>query len=112
MADLQSQELADPDVRALALKVRCLPDPDSAFPRYFSGGVSVTLRDGRVFKEYVRVNSGAGDRAMRPEAVVDKFMASATLTIPARQAEQIREAVLALEQISAADLAALLRANH
>jgi 2-methylcitrate dehydratase PrpD len=112
LADLQPQALADPQVRALALKVRCLPDPQSAFPRYFSGGVAVTLRDGRILHEYVSVNSGAGERAMHPEAVVEKFMASATLVIPVRQAEQIREAVLALEDVEAADLAALLRADQ
>jgi 2-methylcitrate dehydratase PrpD len=109
LADLQPQALGDPKVRALALKVRCLPDPKTAFPTYFSGGVEVTLRDGRTLQHYVRVNSGAGERAMRPDTVVAKFMASATLTIPARQAERIRDAVLALENVPAAELTALLR---
>jgi len=109
LADLQPQALADPKVRALALKVRCLPDPNTAFPTYFSGGVEVTLRDGRSLRHYVKINSGAGERAMRPEDVVAKFMASATLSIPARQAERIREAVLALEDVTAEELTALLR---
>jgi 2-methylcitrate dehydratase PrpD len=111
LADLQPQALADPKVRALALKVRCLPDPKSAFPTYFSGGVQVTLRDGRTLQHYVRINSGAGERAMQPAAVVAKFMGSATLSIPARQAERIREAVLALEDVAATELTALLRSG-
>jgi len=109
LSDLQPQALADPKVRALALKVRCLPDPNTAFPTYFSGGVEVTLRDGRSLRHYVKINSGAGERAMRPDDVVAKFMASATLAIPVRQAERIGEAVLALEDVAAEELAALLR---
>jgi 2-methylcitrate dehydratase PrpD len=109
LPDLQPEALADPEIRALALKVRCQADPESAFPTYFSGGVVVTLRDGRTLRRHVRVNSGAGDRAMEADAVAAKFMASATMTIPAPQAERIRDAVLALEEVSAPELMALLR---
>jgi 2-methylcitrate dehydratase PrpD len=111
LEDLQPQALADPQVRALALKVRCHPDPKTEFPKYFSGGVEVTLRDGRTLQHYVRINSGAGERAMTPDAVVAKFMSSATLTIPEAQAERIRDAVLALENVAAPELAGLLRLN-
>ena len=111
LPDLQPEALADADVRALALRVKCHADPDTAFPTYFSGGVEVTLRDGRKLKRYVRVNSGAGDRAMDADAVVAKFMASATMTIPRDQAERIRDGVFALESVPAADLMALLRSD-
>lgn len=111
LSDLQPQALGEPRVRALAARVRCRPDPESAFPAYFSGGVEVTLRNGRTLKRHVRVNSGAGERAMRPDAVASKFMASATLAIPAPQAERIRDVVLDLERLAAADLTALLRAQ-
>jgi 2-methylcitrate dehydratase PrpD len=109
LPDLQPEALADPSVRALALKVKCEADPDTAFPTYFSGGVEVRLSDGRTLKRHVRVNSGAGERAMAADAVVAKFMASATMTIPAAQAERVRDAVLALEDVPAKDLMALLR---
>ena len=109
LPDLQPEALADPKVKALALKVRCHADPDTAFPTYFSGGVEITLRDSRKLKRYVRVNSGAGERAMEADAVVAKFMASATMAIPAAQAERVRDAVLALENTSAAELMELLR---
>lgn len=109
LPDLQPEALADAAVRDLALRVKCHEDPDTAFPTYFSGGVTVTLADGRVLKRYVRVNSGAGERAMTPEAVAAKFMASATMTIEAAQAERIRDAVLTLETLTARDLAAVLR---
>lgn len=111
LPDLLPEALADAEVRDLALRVKCHEDPDSAFPTFFSGGVTVTLEDGRVLTRHVRVNSGAGERAMSAEAVAEKFMASASLAIATPQAEHIRDAVLALEDTSAAELMALLRAQ-
>lgn len=111
LPDLKPEALADPQVRALALKVRCQADPETAFPTYFSGGIEVSLRDGRTLKRHVRVNSGAGERAMEADAVAAKFMASATMTLPVPQAERIRDAVLALEDVPATDLMTLLRSD-
>ncbi len=111
LPELQADALADPAVRALALKVRCFPDPDTAFPAFFSGGVRVTTRDGRQFMRHVRINSGAGERALPLEGVVEKFMASATLSVSRPQAERIQEAVLRLDSISVEDLARVLRAE-
>lgn len=111
LPDLQPDALVDPYVRALALRVRCQADPQSAFPTYFSGGVEVTLRSGRKLYRHVRVNSGAGERAMEPAAVAAKFMASATMAIPAPQAERVRDAVMNLERGSVTDLMRLLRSG-
>lgn len=111
LPDLLPAALTDPQVCALARKVACRADPDSAFPQFFSGGVTVRLADGRMLTRHVRVNSGAGERAMDAGAVSAKFMASASLAIAADRAEAIRDAVLGLERIMARDLAALLRAG-
>lgn len=111
LPDLLPESLADAEVRALARRVKCFADPETAFPTYFSGGVEVTMADGRVLSRHVRVNSGAGERAMNAQAVCDKFMASASLAIPAEQAARIRDAVLDLENVAIRDLMALLRAG-
>jgi 2-methylcitrate dehydratase PrpD len=109
LPDLLPDALADPAVQALARKVKCFEDPDSAFPAFFSGGVEVSLADGRILKRHIRVNSGAGERAMGTEAVAAKFLSSASLSIPAVQAGRICDAVLSLEEVSARELMALLR---
>lgn len=111
MADLLPEALADPAVRALALKVKCEADTDTAFPTYFSGGVEVVLADGRTLRRHVRINSGAGERAMTEAQVVAKFMGSATMTLPAARAERVCAAVLNLERSSAREFAAALRAD-
>jgi 2-methylcitrate dehydratase PrpD len=109
LAELRPEVLEDPEILALASKVKCFADPDTAFPTYFSGGVVVTLRDGRTCVHHTKINSGAGERTLSQAAVVSKFMACATMTLPAAQAEKICEAVWDLERISARDLAAVLR---
>jgi len=111
LPDLLPQALADPGARALAQRVACHADPDSAFPTYFSGGVEVTLADGRVLSRHVRINSGAGERAMTADAVADKFMASASLAIGEAQAARIRDAVFDFESRPVTALMAELRAS-
>lgn len=111
LPDLQPEALADEQILALAQKVRCHADPDTAFPEFFSGGVRVKLADGRTIARHVRVNSGAGERAMEPDTVAAKFMASASLVIGGEQAAKIRDATLALEDMTVPGLMALLRSQ-
>jgi 2-methylcitrate dehydratase PrpD len=111
LPELQSDALANQAVRELALKVRCSADPNTAFPAYFSGGVRVVLKDGRELFRHIRVNSGAGERALSRDEVVAKFMASASLAIEAPHAARIRDVVLDLENRPAADLKLLGKAG-
>ncbi|MCX7864049.1 MAG: MmgE/PrpD family protein [Novosphingobium sp.] len=108
LSDLLPEALTDPGTCALARKVSCHADPDSAFPAYFSGGVRVTLADGRRLFRHVRINSGAGDRAMTREAVVAKFMACARLAIGKDHAAAIADAALDLENREIRELTSLL----
>jgi hypothetical protein len=69
----------------------------------------VISQDRRTLFRHVRINSGAGERALDEAAGTAKFLASACLTTSRLHAERIRDAVLSLESQTAADLAALLR---
>lgn len=109
LPDLEPAALKDEKVLALTRKVKCTVDPDSAFPKYFSGGVRVTMKSGETHFRHIRVNSGAGERALDLAGVEKKFFASASMTVPQAQAERIRDAVLDLENISVSDLTAALR---
>ena len=111
LADLMPAALKDPAVLDLAARIACTIDPDSAFPTFFSGGVRLYLRDGRTLFRHVRVNSGADERALGADGMSRKFLASATLVLPRDQAERIRDAVLTLEEHTAAHLAFLLRSE-
>jgi 2-methylcitrate dehydratase PrpD len=111
LADLMPAALTDAVVLDLTRRVVCSIDPDTAFPAYFSGGVRVVLKDGRALFRHIRINSGAGERALDEAAVSRKFLASAALSIPLIQAERIRDAVLGLETHTAIEIAALLRST-
>jgi 2-methylcitrate dehydratase PrpD len=111
LTDLMPAALKDPAVLDLAARITCTIDPESAFPAFFSGGVRLYLRDGRTLFRHVRVNSGAGERALGADGMSRKFLASATLVLPRDQAERIRDAVLTLEEHTAAHLASLLRSE-
>lgn len=97
-AELETEALNDPQILALAQKVHHEADPDSAFPKYFSGGVAVTTRDGREFVHMEKINRGAGERALSAEDISEKFFDNASLVISRPQAERIRAAVLAMDQ--------------
>jgi len=109
LPDLKDEALADPSVRALAKRVICHVDTETRFPEYFSGGVEVRLSDGRKLRKHIAINSGAGERALTTQAVNDKFMASASLSIDHKQAGRICNAVLDLENVPVRELMALLR---
>lgn len=111
LAELTEAAFADPELLALTARVTCKADPDSAFPTYFSGGLIVTLADGRQIRRHVRVNSGAGERALDVDGVSAKFMACAALSISDAAAARVRNVVLSLEQHPAAALGAALRAK-
>ncbi|MBX3661217.1 MAG: MmgE/PrpD family protein [Burkholderiales bacterium] len=107
-AELETEALNDPQILALAQKVHHEADPDSAFPKYFSGGVVVTLKDGREFVHMEKINRGAGERALTADEIADKFFDNATLVISRPQAERIRDAVLDMDRRRARDLARTL----
>lgn len=107
-AELETDALNDADILALAQRVHHEPEPDSAFPKYFSGGVVVTLKDGREFVHMEKINRGAGERALSADEIIEKFHDNAALVVSRPQAERIRETVLTLEQHRARDLTRVL----
>lgn len=111
LADLTDAAIADREVQALARRCTCHADPDSRFPEYFSGGVKVTLADGRVLEDHVPVNSGAGDRKMTLEETTAKFLQNTGLAIPDDRAMAIRDRVLGMADAPVAELMTALRAG-
>ena len=108
LAELEPEARNDPVVRALARRVVVEADPESGFPKYMSGGVALRTADGRRHDVYVPINNGSGERALDAGGIAEKFFASAELTVPHAKAVRVRDAILALETISVAELAAAL----
>ncbi|GGE51165.1 MmgE/Prp family protein [Primorskyibacter flagellatus] len=108
LPDLTDAAIADETVQALARRCTCHADPKSLFPEYFSGGVRVTLEDGRQLGTHVPVNSGAGTRRMTLEETTEKFLQNTGLAISDDRAMTIRDRVLGLASAPVADLVSVL----
>jgi 2-methylcitrate dehydratase PrpD len=112
LAQLEDAALADAEVLALAQRVEYEVDPASPFPKYFSGEVIVTTKDGRELRQREEINRGAADRPISNEDIVKKFMDNAGLALPAARAAQIRDLVLTMDGgLQARDLAEGLAAR-
>jgi 2-methylcitrate dehydratase PrpD len=112
LAELTPAALSDPATRALALKVVCGIDPQAQFPRYFSGGVTVMLKNGRELHRHVPINKGAGTRALSAADIQSKFLANSTLRLDERGAQRALESVMSVEQQSARSVMRTLRGSQ
>ncbi len=87
--------LHNPEILALARRVRYHVDPDFPGPGRFKGAVQVTLKDGRSFSEIEEYNRGSAEHPMTYREIRDKFDENASSFLPPanrdRLAEQIRE---------------------
>ena len=112
LAELTPAALTDPTTRTLARKSLCRADPQTQFPRYYSGGVTVVLADGRELHRHVPVNKGAGTRALSAVDVQAKFFANATLRLDQRRAASALEAIISPGPIPARRVLQSLRAER
>ncbi len=111
MAELDDATLADPHILALADKVDYAVDPDSTFPRHYTGEVVVRTRDGRTLRRREAVNRGCGDRPLADAEIVAKFRDNAARAVADTHVDRIVALVLGLETMAdASALAEGLRA--
>ncbi|CAM4074371.1 MmgE/PrpD family protein [Bordetella tumulicola] len=95
--ELHSDQLTAPDILALAARSTCRAQEETAFPKYFSGAVTVTMQDGTSVHEAVPVNLGSGERALGQADIVQKFTANASLTLPPVRTALILDAFLSAD---------------
>lgn len=103
LSTFHDDPLDDPDVLAVADKAYCVPDPDSDYPKHFPGEVVVTLTDGRVIRCRKATSLGTPERPLSRDALLAKFMANASRAIPREQAQQVAQAVFALDDAPSLD---------
>ncbi|HYG91278.1 MAG TPA: MmgE/PrpD family protein [Azospirillum sp.] len=109
LAELENDALGDAAILELASKVSYRADPDSAFPKAYSGELIVTLDDGRVARHREHINRGAADRPLSNADIVEKYRANAAMAVNDTAAARIEAAVLGLDGAAhAADALAVL----
>jgi len=70
-SDEQSQ---NPDLQAVAAKVRYVVDPDNPYPKQFTGHVRVTLTDGTVVEERQPHFRGGASEPLERTEIAEKFV--------------------------------------
>ena len=76
LAELEPASLQDPAIVAMAARVRCEGDPDTAFPKVYPGALSIRLKNGHTLTKQIPVNLGAVERPIANSFIVDKFVRS------------------------------------
>lgn len=94
LAELDDATLADPEIRALCQRVDCVEEVGSAFPKHFSGAVSVRLASGAKLSRRIPVNLGSGVRALSRADIVGKFRGTAGLTLSPQRVDQVLDVLL------------------
>lgn len=102
LADLEPAALGDARTLDLASRIDYEIDPQSGFPKYYSGEVVVKMKDGHEVAHREFMNRGCADRPISNADVVAKFMDNAMTAVSRERAERIRDAVLAID--AAADV--------
>jgi 2-methylcitrate dehydratase PrpD len=105
LAELEPETLGDPAILALADRIDYETDPDSGFPRHYSGEVIVRTRDGRTLRHREQINRGSGDRPLSEDDIVEKYLSNAARVVSASHADRVCALVLSIEDM--ADVSAL-----
>lgn len=109
LSELEPEILNDPETLSIARKVDYEVDPNSAFPKYYSGEVIVKLKDGRELRHREHMNRGASDRPLSTAEIVAKFRENAGMALAASAVDRIEAAVLGLDDgMSAQSLSTIL----
>lgn len=106
--EIEESALRDAQVLALAAKTDYVLDPDSGFPKYYSGEVVVELNDGRIVREREAINRGSVDRPLTQQDVVEKFRDNARRQLRDDYAAQVEQCFLNMERHTAGDIEHLL----
>ena len=103
LAELEQTVLSDPAILALAQKVDYEADANAGFPKYFSGELIVTMKDGRKFFHREHQNRGCADRPLAMEEIRAKFSENVAFVAGAERSKAILRKIEAIETCESAE---------
>jgi 2-methylcitrate dehydratase PrpD len=77
LGDFTAEAVRDPDVLALAAKVRYEIDPDNPYPKAFTGHIRATLNDGTVIEDRQPHFRGGAKEPLTRQDIEEKFTLNA-----------------------------------
>jgi 2-methylcitrate dehydratase PrpD len=98
LSELTDDARRDHRVLELATRVEHAADPDSGYPRFYSGEVIVHTTDGLMMSRREPINRGAPERKIADEDVIEKFRANLEFSgIADDRIERVIDAVMTLD---------------
>lgn len=95
--ELEPAAFRAPLVQALLARTGYAVDPDSRFPRYYSGEVVVETTDGRTLRAREEFNRGSDGQPLTEADVIRKFSENAGRVLSAARAQQIVDLTMTLD---------------
>jgi 2-methylcitrate dehydratase PrpD len=96
----RGENLRNPEILALARKVRYVVDPNYPGPGRFKGAVKLTLAGGRVLEEVEEYNRGSAENPMTYEELRAKFDENAGAFLDKDQRDRIANEIRRLEHMT------------
>jgi len=103
LKELEPAAYREAAVLALMDKTTYVVDPESTFPRHYTGEVRLTMDDGISLVQRESVNRGHAERPLSNAEVREKYLDNACLHFSAAQARAISDAVLGLDTLASAE---------
>ncbi len=102
LQNFNEERVSDRTIRELMEKIKIKGDPylNSLYPEKFPAEVMIVTEDGSSFSEVEYYPKGAYKNPLSEEEFQSKFFDLATVTFPERQAKEILDTVLRLEELS------------
>ena len=101
----QPESLANPEILALAARVRYHVDPEFPGPGHFKGVVRVTLKDGRSVTEVEEFTRGSSRNPMTADELSGKFDENASGFLSRAERDRLADTIARLEQLPDAERA-------
>lgn len=98
LAELEDSALNDPEILSLCQRISYRHNPDSRYPRFYSGGLIVETNNGRTLTHLEPINRGADSRALGADDVREKFDSNVEQRLSPRQATRVWNAVMRLDR--------------
>lgn len=100
LAELEPDALANREILDLAAKVTSHDDPESGFPKHYSGAITITLHDGRVFSHREQVNRGADERPLSADEIIAKYQDNMRTATSQEITARVQRLVLDLDTLA------------
>lgn len=102
MDEVSEEVIGDAQIQLLCDRISYVIDPNSAFPKHYSGALEIRLKDGTRLRHSEPINRGHPDNPLSRDDVMAKFQATASRALARDRYQKLAEATLALERAESA----------